>query len=262
MENTDGINDNVAESIDSTEVNTPEVSQEVSNDVSIEENSELIAGKFKTQDDLISAYKALESKLGGGDNLKEEVVSEDAAEVESKAEDAAELVPGVSNDELTGYESEWLETGSLSEESYKSLAEKGYPQDMVDSYIRGNVAKADDLFNEVGGKDAYVAMTDWARGSFSEADIEAYNKVTSTGTEAEIKRAMIGLKAQYENAVGKKPNLVSGAPSSRPSDVFESDEQQIAAMSDRRYWAQNAEYDPAYARKVQEKMARSAKYLK
>ena len=70
---------------------------------------------------------------------------------------------------------EFVEKGTLSDESYAALEAKGYNRVLVDGYIAGQVARAQALTNEVhaavGGAEKYAAMTQWAAGKLSAAEV-------------------------------------------------------------------------------------------
>ena len=63
---------------------------------------------------------------------------------------------------------------------------------------------------------------------------------------------MSGLKAQYQNAVGYEGKMIQGKAAPNRGDVFRSQAELVAAMSDRRY-----DNDPAYRQDVIEKLDRS-----
>ena len=67
-----------------------------------------------------------------------------------------------------------------------------------------------------------------------------------------IQLAVAGLKAEYESANGYEGDMLSGKPPRSSGDVFRSQAQLVAAMSDPRY-----ENDPAYRQDIMEKLDRS-----
>ena len=86
------------------------------------------------------------------------------------------------------------------------------------------------------------------------SEIDAYNfSVSSTNTDA-AKLAMSGLKARYEAANGREPNLVKGQTGGTASnDSFGSNREITQAMKDPRY-----KTDSAYRAQVVSKLGRSS----
>jgi hypothetical protein len=68
-----------------------------------------------------------------------------------------------------------------------------------------------------------------------------------------VKMAVSGLHARYSTTEGREPKLIGGRAPKGNTDKFESTAQLVAAMSDPRY-----SNDPAYQRKVQDKLGRSS----
>ena len=217
------------------------------------ESNDLIAGKFKSQDDLVKAYQELQTKLGGDavEETSEAVVTEDVTPT-------VDAIPGLSNDDYTSYSNEWAESGELSEESYTKLQEAGFSKDIVDAHIQGNVASSvlqeTELLKAVGGKEEFNKMAEWARGSLPQEDINAFNNINENGTTQEVQLALLGLKSNYEEANGRTPNLTAGVQSGLPTDVFESSAQVSTAINNPLYQS-----DPAYRKNVIDKLNRSKK---
>ena len=90
-------------------------------------------------------------------------------------------------------------------------------------------------------------------------DLKTPSKTPMTPTASQaspmaaVKMAVTGLHARYTAVEGREPKLIGGRASKGSSDKFESTAQLVEAMSDPRY-----SKDPAYQRKVQEKLGRSS----
>ena len=95
-------------------------------------------------------------------------------------------------------------------------------------------------------------MVDWASSNLDDASIQAFDNVVNTGSVDAIKFAVNGLKAQYEAANGYEGTMISGKAPTTSKDAFRSQQELVAAMSDRRY-----DNDPAYRMDVMEKLERS-----
>jgi hypothetical protein len=157
---------------------------------------------------------------------------------------------------LADFSKEFNETGALSEDSYAKLAAAGFDRNVVDSYVAGQQALANQyaasIKAEVGGDDKYTEIVNWAKANLTPAEIKAYNSAVDSGDAAQAKLAVLGLSTKFTKAVGSEPNLQTGKAVSASEDVFESTAQLTAAMRDPRY-----RNDPAYRAKVQAKLSRS-----
>jgi hypothetical protein len=148
---------------------------------------------------------------------------------------------------------EFSEKGELSEETYKSLEAAGFPKDMVDSYIAGQMALAAQRdaqgYELAGGQEQYSAMAKWAGANLTAPELQAFNDAIA-GTPAQMKQAILGLKAQYEGAAGRDPKLVQGGGGNGGvNGAFASRAEVTAAMRDSRYRS-----DPAYRAEVERRI--------
>ena len=224
---------------------------------------EWLPENFKTPEDMAKAYAELEGKLGGGKQGGEKTTGTDATkekpeDVKKGAEGdpaAAEVLEekGLSMDEFS---QEFADKGALSTESYEKLAKAGITKTVVDQYIAGQQAIATQLQAEVkavvGGPEEFAAMAAWAQANVPVVDLEAYNRAVSSGDVAQAKLAVAGLNQRYRESNPTEPNLVNGSNGKVTADVYESIAQMQADMSKPEY-----KKDPAFRRKVQEKLGRS-----
>lgn len=224
---------------------------------------DFIPEKFRNAENpleaLAKSYAELEKKLAGGAPTPPDPASpapkpSEAAADTHKAGDIKSLLTasGVDYDLLT---SELAEHGNLTEESYEELADAGFPRTLVEQYIAGQksilASVENEVFAEVGGKTAYGKLVNWAADNLSEPEIEAFNRVTSSGDRSLISLAVSSLQAKYR--AGGPPNLISTTTNgSTIGGGYESVEQLRQAMSDPRY-----ETDSAYVRSVETKLAAS-----
>ena len=160
--------------------------------------------------------------------------------------------------------------GTLTDEMYSDLADAGFNKTMVDAYLQGvrqqvgfeesETTTAEPILNDqevaevhaiAGGKNGYEQLMAWASDNISDADAKNFDEVIETGNKAAVTFAVKALMGQYEDAVGRDTNLVTGKKSS-PKDVYKSMAQVVSDMSDPRY-----DRDEAYRDDVQEKLARS-----
>ena len=226
------------------------------------EQDTLLAGKYKTAEDLEKAYKELESKLGQQDTEPEQ--AEPEAETESQPtslSDNASIITEASDEYFSN-------EGKLSPETLQKF--KGMSsEDLVNAYIEvtnnpewsGNLpsqvedvteSQINEVKNFAGGDQAYSDMVQWAGKNLDQKTISTFDDIIAKGNIDAIKFAVQGLKSQYLNAVGFEGNMVQGKAPQGSRDVFRSQAELVAAMSDRRY-----DNDPAYRQDVIQKLERS-----
>ena len=232
-----------------------------------EQQEQLLAGKYKDAESLEKAYIELQKKLGQdgkeetpeAEAEQEEVLPETSEEESKELSPAAQLITSAS-DEFYSNE------GKLSQETIDKFSSMS-SQDLVQAYMdvqstlpQNTQTEAADIsdavVNEVknyaGGEKAYQDMVDWASKNLESNSVEAFDSIINTGSVDAIKLAVNGLKAQYQNAVGYEGNMVTGKAPTSTKDVFRSQAELVAAMSDNRY-----ENDPAYRQDVIQKLERS-----
>ena len=175
---------------------------------------------------------------------------------QNKTEEQPMSAEEVAVDEKLGkFSSEFFEKGSLSPDSYKELSKMGYPRSVVDQFIEGQKARMaveeTQILSEIGGKDEYTAMTEWAGKNMKQTEIEAYNRAVESGDLDSAMFAVKGLQARYKAASGAaEPRFVQGGKTAPGG--YDSVAQVVAAMSDKRYST-----DPAYRAEVERKIGNS-----
>ena len=228
-----------------------------------DDDSRLLAGKYKNAEELERAYKELEARLGSTSQPTEkqseqpEDTGPKVAAIET-TEEAAALLQDKGLDIAT-FTREYESTGQLSPESYTALEAKGISRDMVNAYIHGQQVLMDtqvaEVKNSVGGEAEYERLVTWATANLSPQEQQAYDRILQTNDLTTIKLAAAGLKSRYESAMGKDPQVVIGGSVSGRNDGldrFGSRAEMVSAMQDPRY----AE-DPAYRAKVERKVINS-----
>lgn len=120
------------------------------------------------------------------------------------------------------YETEYANTGKLSEESYNELAKLGFSKRDVDIYINGqkeiavNFAKT--IFDKVGGEQAYAELIQWSADNLDKATIERYNEAISSNDRETIISLIEYAKFKKDGTTSNnKPNRISGDSSDVPA---------------------------------------------
>jgi hypothetical protein len=223
------------------------------------EDEALLAGKYKSPEELEKAYKELEARLGKKeDNPTDEPTDEPKAEDEPadvpSTEDEAQAVAEEKGFDLTELNQEFADNGQLSEDTYKMLADKGLGKDTVDAYIAGQQALAEKNVQELhavaGGTEQFNEMVEWANENLPESEIDALNQMVSKQETAKF--ALQGLYARYRSEAGE-PNLIdNGTTATNNSRGYSSTKEMTREMADPRYRT-----DPAFRKQVEMKIARS-----
>ncbi len=234
------------------------------------QQEQMLAGKYKNAEELEKAYIELEKKLGSDGQEKEtpeaeaeteseEVLQEESEEGSKEPSPAVALVTEAS-------EEYYANDGKLSEETIEKFSSMS-SQDLVNAYMdivknnpQNQSAPAQDIAdadinrikNSVGGDQQYNNLVKWADQNLDPKATEAFDNVVSSGNVQMIQLAVAGLKAQFDEANGYEGRMLTGKAAKTSSDVFRSQPELVAAMSDPRY-----ENDPAYRQDVMEKLDRS-----
>jgi len=230
----------------------------------VAEQEGLLAGKYKSAEELEKAYKELESKLGtqaeADETVEQTGATEESEEKETSLSDGASLITSA-NDEF------YDNGGKLSEEtlekfsglSSKELVEAYLEVQNTDAFKKATAEVADlsdadvnQVKNYVGGDAAYDNLITWANGNLDDNSKDAFDSIINSGSLEAIRIAVTGLKAQYEKENGYEGKMYTGKPSTNANDVFRSQAELVAAMNDKRY-----DRDPAYRQDVIEKLDRS-----
>ena len=225
----------------------------------VEQQEGLLAGKYKDAEALEAGYKELEAKLGQRDN------DDDDVEVAEQEESPA-FQSTAASDLITSASDEYWNNGEqLSQETIEKFSQMS-GRDLVDAYVAMSQADpnygpppgdlSDSEVNTIqeaaGGRDNYKTMTQWASDNLAEKDVKAFDQIIDSGNLQAIQLAVAGLRSTYEQYNGYEGRMLSGKPPRSSGDVFRSQAELVAAMSDRRY-----DDDPAYRQDVIEKLDRS-----
>ena len=252
----------------------------------VEEQEGLLAGKYKTTDDLEKAYLELQKKQGEPKSTEEEVAEDPAPEQLDPAsfyqEDGSvnyetannvygEQISNVFKDnEIDPFKmNEYFveNNGTLSDEMYETLDKAGLNRSLVDNYLEGvrksvgiEQVEADDsepYLNDqevaevhalAGGKEGYEKLMEWAGENLSEEDCKNYDEIVELGNKAAVKFAVKALMGQYEDNVGRDSNLIQGKPS-KPTEVYRSMAEVVRDMGNPLY-----DTDEAYRDDVRRKL--------
>jgi len=232
------------------------------------EQEQLLAGKYKNAEDLEKAYVELQKKLGEtGDETSETTGDTDAVDTEETSEETKEATedsPAVAliNEASAEY---YANDNTLSPETIEKFQSMS-SQDLVNAYLQlqqGQPAQqqtsvdmtdadVNSIKNSVGGEGEYGKLVGWAGENLDKGSIDAFDSIVETGNTQAIKLALSGLKSQYDSANGYEGRMLQGKAPKTSGDVFRSQAEVVAAMSDARY-----DNDPAYRQDLIAKLDRS-----
>ena len=186
---------------------------------------ELILGRYRTQDDLIEAYKNLQrenERMRQGQPPDVELESErDHPELQYEQEEPDE---------------EYDDSPSISPEEGARL--------------RG------EIFNQAGSQEKYAALMAWASDNIDDSRANAYNAALEIGDEVQILAQLKSIQYDYMMNRGYEPKLTGGRAPTNQIRGFANEAQVVAAMSDPRY-INGTNPDPEYIKEVEERVAAS-----
>ena len=248
---------------DPTPADAPEFTADEQDSIAVaeklgEQESELLAGKYESAEQLEAAYLELQRKLGSDDDddVEDTTLDEDEVEYDEDVVAGIETIQEASDEY-------YANNGQLSEETMEKFGEMS-SKDLVEAYMAiqensdpdanyPDISDSDlnSVYNSVGGEDQYNALTSWAADNMNDSALEAFNSIINQGNPTAIQIAVAGMKAEYDNAEGYEGRMLQGK-AARTSDAFRSQAEVVEAMSDPRY-----DRDPAYRQDLYDKLERS-----
>ena len=216
-----------------------------------EQEQQLLAGKYKSAEELERGYLELQKRLSGKE--EPEVESQEEVQQEEQPED---------NDEVDLYDTimESYRTGEWDPEVVNQV-EGMNPVDVANMFLEKGSSQqtpqvtSDDITQiqeSVGGTTEYQNMIQWAGQNLSEQEVAMYDAVMDRGDPLAMFFAAQALNARYQDSVGYDGEMLTGNAPRNAGDAFRSQAELVAAMSDPRY-----DKDPAYRADVADKLERS-----
>jgi hypothetical protein len=237
-------------------------------------DTELIGGKFKTNEDLLRAYQELERKQSQSpSDSADTTLQPDGYTAEQAVEIYGdEIVNAVNEAGLNMAELMWTaDSGGDISEHYDALsAAIGVPRQVVENYVSkaqaGDVSdgmsSADEaqIIGEIGGQEAFQQLSGWAKENLEPAELADYNAVVDSGNKSAIRWALKAMQARSGAgaASSSEPRLIRGqAPAAEPRR-FNSKSEVLEAMNKRDSRGRKLyEVDTEYQRKFAELLENS-----
>ena len=182
---------------------------------------------------------------------KPEEKEEDISKIQDKDEAAEALKEkGFDYAEL---QKEWNEKGDISKETRAKLAEQGISEEIVNNYIEGQKAKAEQEINElaetIGGRETFDSVIKWSGENLPADEINAINQVTDP---AILRIILKDLKSRMEEKEGKSPEYTKGEGGKPAQDIYRSQAEMFEDIKNPKY-----KKDEAYRKDVLKKIAAS-----
>jgi len=256
----------------------------------IQDQQDLLAGKYKNAEELEKAYLELQRMQGRG----EEDDDDDSGEYEAEEGDTEQVEGDFERYDDEGYVNQdavaeaygdglaaafaeanidpwemndhfYENDGTITEEMYDQLNGAGFSDETIDAYLGGlrnelgyddaasvlSESEISDIKDIAGGDQGYAEVVQWASENLPEEDVLAFDEVINTANQAAVRFAVKALVGQYEDAVGRTPELVTGKQSST-GQAYRSMAEVVRDMNDPRY-----DNDDAYRMDVMRKLERS-----
>lgn len=232
--------------MDEAKAQQPKQPQEEPNEETpvTDERPQWLPEKFESPEELAKAYANLEKEYHTKNREEEKSqVKLEASDVQSRVGDA-----------LNSASAEYAERGDLTEASLAALEKNGISRELVKTYVDGykasQEANTNAIMSEVGGKDNYGAMTEWASGALTDSELAAFNRVVESNDADTAKMAIKGLYARFLSDGGSPVKLMQGQVAGGGVTPFNSNAQMVEAMKDSRYAK-----DPAYRAQVEKRIS-------
>lgn len=187
-------------------------------DEALPEGESLIMGKYNSTDEVVEAFKSLQSEY-------------------SRLKGGQEAAPSVPEQPAPTQQQQEQPSNQVTPEQALQIRES--------------------MFKQVGGEDRYKAVAGWASTNLPQERLTSFNQALESGNQSQIINQLKGLQYDHMMATGYEPRLARGTSAAQSSAVpFESEAQVVAAMNDPRY--QNGpRMDPTYIKEVEQRMAAS-----
>lgn len=213
-----------------------------------QEQETLLAGKYKSTEDLESAYIELQKKLGESEKSEPEEQADNNEEAKSEG-DFLDTLWKEAQTEYTQDTLKQLESMSPRDLAQMHLEYRSKNSSEPREFTQDTIEK---LQSVVGGADNYSNMIEWAGSNLSEQEISMFDQVMETGNPNAAYFAINSLAQRYQDAIGFDGKMLTGKASKSQSKGFKSQAELVAAMSDPRY-----DTDPAYRQDVMEQLESS-----
>jgi hypothetical protein len=224
------------------------------------EEPQLLAGKFKSTEDLENAYLEAQKLIG---QRGQQPTDKDSLQVEDPAPTPEQYTPELGKQlygdtvataieaaEINPLEmAQKVEAGEDVNAYVDALVEKGgLPRELVQTYLQGvkpaappapaqqqgeglTEADASELKAMVGGEQKFQQLSQWAVANLEPQELADYNAAVDSGNKGAARFALkqLQVRAGSSGEEAKEPRLIGGGAPAK-TDAFETQQQAIEAM--------------------------------
>lgn len=249
------------------EIKQPENQDEAKDNQQGHTRNELLAGKYKTEEELQKGLLELLKKQTGAEDLAEVYKKIESGDLGQPKDTKGDTKTTTDNQNvsfeavLDEYTAEYLEKGELSEESMKALKKqvgKDVPDELIKMALDGRKAQyetyTNQLFELAGGSEEYNKILSWSKQNLPKEEQEAFDEAILSMNVHLVKLALDGVKARMETQAPNAllTNTAGELGNSSAADVYNSIEEVFKDMEKEEYYT-----NPQFAAKVRAKIARS-----
>jgi hypothetical protein len=248
-------------------------------DMQGEQPEQLLAGKFKSPQELEKAYLEAQKLIGqrgqqppteepaspAPEQYTPELGKQLYGDTVSSAIEAAEINPlemaekVYAGQDVSSYVDALVEKGGLPRDLVQTYLDGVRPAAVAPAPAAGQLSEADvaEIKAAVGGDQEFARISQWAVGNLGPQDLADYNAAVDSGNKEAARFALRAMRSMAQGGTASEPQLIGGGTAAR-SDVFESGQQAIDALNKRNESGKRLyEADPKYRSWYEKTMARS-----
>ncbi len=207
-----------------------------------QEQQNLLAGKYKSAEELEQGYLELQKRMGEGQPNQQE-----SSDVSDQLAKAYESYTSDKNFDASAFEN--VSKEDLIKAFFENSEEVPQTEDSEGPDL--SQSQVDEMMNSVGGKEQYQQIMNWAVQNLPKTDVEAFDAIVDSANPSSIAMAVEAMARRYTEANGQEGNMLQGR-SAKVTDAYRSQAEMIRDMNDPRY-----DQDPAYRNDVMTKLANS-----
>jgi len=263
--NSDIQTETVSENLTPDEQDSLQVGEQIQ-----QQEEQLLAGKYKSAEELEKAYVSLQEKLGSNsepsENIKSKETAEDDEDDDDEDDSPEDTIKSDDDSDYSFLEKVWEEANTqYTQDTTNKLADMkvsdivnmhlAYRSDVQKNFVQPrtlNESEITDLKAVAGGEKEYNSMIDWAGENLTKEEVSMFDQVMERGDPLSCFFAVRALSYRYEDSVGRTGKMVTGTAPKENVNSFRSQAELVAAMSDKRY-----DNDPAYRQDVMKKLEQS-----
>lgn len=151
----------------------------------------------------------------------------------------------------------------ITESLRQKCLQAGIPEEFIGRVGEGIKAQHEVEMNQVseviGGRESLAKTLEWGKSNLTADELNDLRADLSSNPSLTTAQAIVFyLHSKMVSSEGKAPQYLSNTTGgSGLTDIFKSKAEALKAMSDPRYDSSNKDYDEAYAKELEEKLART-----